>query len=83
MVYHTERKEACATTAVHIVMESGKGRKIFQDPKLIKNIMTIFLAVATSILVDFWIFSDQAQLLDPESAASKDVGAQIRSCCVN
>ena len=31
-----------------------------------------FLAVATSILVDFWIFSDQAQLLDPESAASKE-----------
>jgi hypothetical protein len=30
------------------------------------------LAVATSILVDFWIFSDQAQLLDPESAASKE-----------
>ena len=24
------------------------------------------------ILVDFWIFSDQAQLLDPESAASKE-----------
>jgi len=34
--------------------------------------MTKFLAVATSILVDFWIFSDQAQLLDPESAASKE-----------
>ena len=31
-----------------------------------------FLGVATSILVDFWIFSDQAQLLDPESAASKE-----------
>jgi hypothetical protein len=30
------------------------------------------LAVATSILADFWIFSDQAQLLDPESAASKE-----------
>ena len=31
-----------------------------------------FLGPATSILVDFWIFSDQAQLLDPESAASKE-----------
>ena len=31
-----------------------------------------FLALATSIWVDFWIFSDQAQLLDPESAASKE-----------
>ena len=30
------------------------------------------LAVATPLLVDFWIFSDQAQLLDPESAASKE-----------
>ena len=30
------------------------------------------LAVATPIWVDFWIFSDQAQLLDPESAASKE-----------
>ena len=30
------------------------------------------LALGTPILVDFWIFSDQAQLLDPESAASKE-----------
>ena len=31
-----------------------------------------FLAPHTPILADFWIFSDQAQLLDPESAASKE-----------
>ena len=38
----------------------------------------------TPILADFWIFSDQAQLLDPERAASKEPeGAQIRSCCAN
>jgi len=47
------------------------------------SLRRIFLAPTTPIWVDFWIFSDQAQLLNPESAASKDVGAQIRSCCVN
>ena len=31
-----------------------------------------YLAPHTPILADFWIFSDQAQLLDPESAASKE-----------
>ena len=31
-----------------------------------------FLAPDTPIWVDFWIFSDQAQLLDPESVASKE-----------
>ena len=33
---------------------------------------TTLLAPTTPIWVDFWIFSDQAQLLDPESAASKE-----------
>jgi hypothetical protein len=32
VVYHTERKEACATTAVHIVMERGK-EESFSRPK--------------------------------------------------
>jgi len=44
------------------------------------------LAPTTPIWVDFWIFSDQAQLLDPESAAaaSKEPSiTQIRSCGVN
>ena len=34
--------------------------------------MRNLLAPDTPIWVDFWIFSDQAQLLDPESAASKE-----------
>ena len=37
------------------------------------NFMSLnFLAPDTPIWVDFWIFSDQAQLLDPESVASKE-----------
>ena len=40
MVYHTERKEACATTAVHIVMERGKEERFFKTQN-----MTIFLVL--------------------------------------
>ena len=47
----------------------GFGVKILAERKWI---ITSFCALATSIWVDFWIFSDQAQLLDPESAASKE-----------
>ena len=39
VVYHTERKEACATTAAHIVMERGKEERFFKT----QNMMTIFL----------------------------------------
>ena len=38
----------------------------------INAIIIKLLAPHTPILADFWIFSDQAQLLDPESAASKE-----------
>ena len=34
---------------------------------------TNFLALATSILVDFFIFSDQVQLLDPKSGRTKPI----------
>jgi hypothetical protein len=37
-----------------------------------KSPFSKFLAPVTSIWVAFWIFSDRAQLLDPESAASKE-----------
>ena len=40
--------------------------------KLLTKQQLKILAPTTPIWVDFWIFSDQAQLLDPESAASKE-----------
>ena len=57
----------------HFFEVSGEGGKV------IRNFLgggciprTNLLAPHTPILADFWIFSDQAQLLDPESAASKE-----------
>ena len=78
--YLYEVSSARAPEGFHSVKEEPQRKDFqvdfpFENPTGYKKhsaSMKPFVAPDTPIWVDFWVFSDQAQLLDPESTASKE-----------